>query len=314
MRYGLLDDNPSSVIRRFKRYSRLKDTSDHGMQRFLRVSSYAKQNRAATRMLSTVPKNQTRAAVLVGLHVSGGQMCVILTVRAGGISHSGEVSLPGGKLDPDDNNDEVHCALREAQEEIGLGPAGVRVLSVLSPIVSRHLVLVTPVVGLVSAEALSNLKPSPGEVAQVFHCPLRMFVKAQGFAHLVDWNGLEFRVPGFEYALKETFKSVKIWGLTAKILVRVSEIALHLRARRSTLLWSSDEPGEALTKTLMDRFRNLGKRKSVQEFAPVLPPPLPPGCCFWLFQTQFVQQLEWLVSQMHIAKERRKGAELKARL
>lgn len=50
---------------------------------------------------------------------------------------SGEVCLPGGKKDPEDSDD-VQCALREAQEELGLEPTAVQVVAQLPPFISKH--------------------------------------------------------------------------------------------------------------------------------------------------------------------------------
>lgn len=50
---------------------------------------------------------------------------------------AGEVCLPGGKRDPKDPDD-VHCALREAQEELGLNPDTVQIVAQLPPFLSKH--------------------------------------------------------------------------------------------------------------------------------------------------------------------------------
>ena len=49
----------------------------------------------------------------------------------------GEVCLPGGKRDPEDSDD-IACALREAQEELGLEPVDVQVIAQLPPFISKH--------------------------------------------------------------------------------------------------------------------------------------------------------------------------------
>ena len=45
--------------------------------------------------------------------------------------------LPGGKRDPGDHDD-VQCALREAQEELGLNPHTVQIIAQLPPFISKH--------------------------------------------------------------------------------------------------------------------------------------------------------------------------------
>src|SRR4029079_12533666 len=68
------------------------------------------------------------AAVLVPLFERDGEVSVILTKRPDTMpSHQGEISFPGGKLDPMLDADLQATALREAEEEIGLPPAAVEV-------------------------------------------------------------------------------------------------------------------------------------------------------------------------------------------
>ncbi|KAG2685252.1 hypothetical protein I3760_10G116800 [Carya illinoinensis] len=79
-----------------------------------------------------------RAAVLVCLFEGdAGDLGVILTKRFSKLStHSGEVSLPGGKAEEGDKDD-GDTATREAREEIGLDPSLVNVVTVLEPFLSK---------------------------------------------------------------------------------------------------------------------------------------------------------------------------------
>src|SRR3982751_1666988 len=70
------------------------------------------------------------AAVLVALFEEDGEVRVILTRRAAHLrSHTGEVSFPGGRIDP--GEEAVAAALREAAEEVGLEPATVQIVGQL---------------------------------------------------------------------------------------------------------------------------------------------------------------------------------------
>ncbi|XP_061978667.1 nudix hydrolase 15, mitochondrial-like isoform X2 [Populus nigra] len=88
-----------------------------------------------------IPKsaNPKRAAVLICIFEGNdGELRVILTQRSSQLSsHSGEVALPGGKREEGDADD-IATALREAEEEIGLDPSLVDVVTVIEPYMTRN--------------------------------------------------------------------------------------------------------------------------------------------------------------------------------
>ncbi|KAH7365863.1 hypothetical protein KP509_18G050000 [Ceratopteris richardii] len=164
--------------------------------------------------------SRSYAAVLVGLFQNEhGEIRVILTKRSQTLSsHSGEVALPGGKRDQEDVDD-VATALREAKEEIGLDPSLVKVLTTIEPFITKKLLRVTPVIGLITEKSNFMPIPNPGEVDAVFDVPLEMFLKDQG--HRCEdrkWLGFTFRLHFFEHEVGD--EKFLIWGLTASILVR----------------------------------------------------------------------------------------------
>jgi 8-oxo-dGTP pyrophosphatase MutT (NUDIX family) len=61
------------------------------------------------------------------------QLRIVLIVRSDRGLHGGQLALPGGKADADDES-LVATALREAEEEIGLAPAEVDVIAELAPV------------------------------------------------------------------------------------------------------------------------------------------------------------------------------------
>mmetsp|Transcript_27144 Transcript_27144/g.50022 ORF Transcript_27144/g.50022 Transcript_27144/m.50022 type:complete len:621 (-) Transcript_27144:830-2692(-) len=122
------------------------------------------------------PVSDRAAAVLVGLFAdSNGVVRVLLNQRTAKLStHGGEVCLPGGKREDRDRGDDVITALREAYEELGLDPRSCRVLAKLPPVLSKHLLSVTPVITLLPP----NFRPviNPDEVATFFTMPLAAFL------------------------------------------------------------------------------------------------------------------------------------------
>jgi 8-oxo-dGTP pyrophosphatase MutT (NUDIX family) len=164
--------------------------------------------------------------VLVPLFEEDGETRVILTVRSGELrSHGGQVSFPGGRLEPGEGV--VEGALREAAEEVALDPSLVEVVGRLSrtaPVVSPN--LVTPVVGVLKERPL--LVANPAEVARVFDVALADLVM-DGVFHQEQWtmsSGMatggsgEFPVGFFDVA-GET-----VWGMTARTLVELLWLVL----------------------------------------------------------------------------------------
>ncbi len=90
------------------------------------------------------------AAVLVPIVTHPEGLTVLFTTRTPHLSaHAGQVSFPGGRVDPGDA-DEKAAALREAEEEVGLTPAQVRLIGRLDTYVTRTGFRIYPLVGLVA--------------------------------------------------------------------------------------------------------------------------------------------------------------------
>lgn len=165
-----------------------------------------------------------RAAVLICLFEGdAGELRVILTKRSSKLSsHSGEVSLPGGKEEEGDKDDS-DTATREAKEEIGLDPSLVNVVTFLEPFPSKHLLRVIPVIGILSDKKAFNPAPNPAEVEEVFDAPLEMFLKDENRrSEEREWMGDKFLLHLFDYEAEN--KKFLIWGLTAGILIRAASI------------------------------------------------------------------------------------------
>jgi 8-oxo-dGTP pyrophosphatase MutT (NUDIX family) len=110
------------------------------------------------------------AAVLVPLTIYKDEWHLLFTRRTDRVeSHKGQVSFPGGACDEGETTPE-QTALREADEEIGVNPADVKVLGRLSSLVTISYFRVTPVVGVIPFPY--TFKVSGYEVARVFTIPL----------------------------------------------------------------------------------------------------------------------------------------------
>lgn len=147
------------------------------------------------------PVSSKEAAVLVPLFQgSHGEVRVLLTKRSRRLTtHPGEVSLPGGKRDPGDV-DAIDTALRETEEELGIPRSSIDVITTLQPLLSKHKLSVTPVVGVICN--VTVCQPNPDEVEDVFSVPLSMFMKAGPPYSFRDYvlDGLPYRVHYWEYS------------------------------------------------------------------------------------------------------------------
>ena len=152
------------------------------------------------------------AAVLVGLVPRGDAGTqVLLTRRTDALRHhGGQVSFPGGRVEPDDGG-VLAAALRESQEEIALDSGQVVPLGYLDPFLTVSGFRVTPVVAVIDPDYVPE--PHPEEVAEVFEVPFQ-FLMAPSHLHQVemDFRGLRRRV------LEYDWPGQRIWGATAGIL------------------------------------------------------------------------------------------------
>jgi 8-oxo-dGTP pyrophosphatase MutT (NUDIX family) len=140
---------------------------------------------------------------------------VLLIERAASLrDHAGQVAVPGGGVEPGDDG-VVGTALREAQEETGLDPAGVAALGVLPTLfVPRSRFAVTPVLAWWHTPAAVGVQ-DPAEVAAVARVPLATLADPATRATVVVGG---YRGPCF--LLPELF----VWGFTAGLLARLLDL------------------------------------------------------------------------------------------
>ncbi|HEY1412816.1 MAG TPA: CoA pyrophosphatase [Rhodopila sp.] len=166
-------------------------------------------------VMATLAKAPVPAAVLVPVIMTEAPG-ILLTKRTSHLSaHAGQVSFPGGRIDPEDSGPEA-AALREAWEEIGLESGAVQVLGRMADQFTGTGYRITPVLGLLPPGLTYTL--SHHEVESVFELPMSV---------VLDPDAPKLQRQHVRGVWREYWvwphPEHYIWGATAAILVRLAE-------------------------------------------------------------------------------------------
>jgi 8-oxo-dGTP pyrophosphatase MutT (NUDIX family) len=153
---------------------------------------------------------------------------VLLTRSSAALrSHRGQVSFPGGRIDP--GEDAPTAARREAYEEVGLEPGAVEVVGWLHPLFTMSAgSFISPVVGVLPGRPALVLNPA--EVARAFDVALADLA-ADGVFHEERWTQQPGRPPPGPAGRAVWFFEVDgetVWGATARVLVQLLSLVLEL--------------------------------------------------------------------------------------
>jgi 8-oxo-dGTP pyrophosphatase MutT (NUDIX family) len=183
------------------------------------LTAFLRDTLAARRAVTRTEWESRPAAVLVPLYLHGGAWHVLFTLRTNTVeTHKGQVSFPGGRVDPEDSS-RVETALREAHEEIGLKREDVLVLGQLDELLTVTQYSITPIVGVFPWPYEFVL--STAELSEVFGVPL---------AWLADKANLEVQLrepmaPGPKVPVYYLhYGAYTIWGATARILINLLDV------------------------------------------------------------------------------------------
>ena len=162
-------------------------------------------------------RDLSAAAVLIPIIHRQESLSVLLTERSPDLNHhAGQISFPGGRMDPDDADIRA-TALREAQEEVGINPADIEIVGYLDPNPTVTGYAVTPVVALVDLR--QELVIDPVEVKSAFEVPLPFLLDKDNQEYSEhEFEGVMVPIAEFNYG------QYRIWGATAGMLIELRKI------------------------------------------------------------------------------------------
>ena len=162
-----------------------------------------------------LPEQRLPSAVLLPFWPAGdSRVEVAFTLRPRHMpTHAGQVSFPGGRQHPGDRTP-AHTALREAQEELGIDPASVRIMGRLDDawsIAGHHVI---PYVGWLAARPA--LRPDPSEVEAVLIGDVQTLLQPDSNCeHRIELQGSVRTTHAYRW------EGGYVWGLTADILLEL---------------------------------------------------------------------------------------------
>lgn len=153
-----------------------------------------------------------RSAVCVAIAERDSELYVIFTRRSDSLPHHpGQVSFPGGRVDVSDS-DAIAAALRETHEEVGIAPRFIEPLAEQPIFLTNTHFAMRPVISLLHPGY--QLRPNPGEVAEIFTVPLVELMNPQRhqiyrIKHSQPNDGIYFSI---------RWQGRNIWGATAAVV------------------------------------------------------------------------------------------------
>jgi 8-oxo-dGTP pyrophosphatase MutT (NUDIX family) len=161
--------------------------------------------------------NAKQSAVLIPL-VCKNELNILLTLRSSNLrSHSGQISFPGGRLDPGESG--IDAALRETYEEIGIKKEDIKIIGKLSDLyVPPSNNLIFPYIGIIKNEP--ELVLNECEVEECFYVPITHFIRKENTLISKEKIG-DYIVDMPHWVVNP---KAKLWGATSMILQELIDL------------------------------------------------------------------------------------------
>ena len=144
---------------------------------------------------------------------------IIMTGRSPKLKHhTGEMSFPGGKFDPKQDNSLKDTALRETYEEIGVAPENIRIIGNLDDLPTLTGWTIRVFVGILEIPQEFKFTINQEEVSALVKIPIDYIASENLFYRIPFPKEQNFSMLCFDYKDQELNQNFKIWGASAHML------------------------------------------------------------------------------------------------
>jgi 8-oxo-dGTP pyrophosphatase MutT (NUDIX family) len=178
------------------------------------------------------------SAVLLPLFCKDGELHILFTKRTDLVkTHKGHICFPGGGCEEDDDTP-AFTALRETEEEIGMGPDEVEIIGELDDVASYTTnYIISPFVGFITYPF--DFVLNEHEAERVIEAPVSALLRTDSVNKASEFME---GVPVTSYFYR--YKGDIIWGATARILTQF--LVIYRQADTEAAGSASTQPGQAI--------------------------------------------------------------------